>query len=293
MVQQPKPSLASYFSKKRVVAKTEEEEIEEALARIDAAAELSAKQSANDSAKCKDSFTFSFGLDDNTDAAAAAAKKKKKKKKKKKAVITAEYHDPIEGATTTTAAEVAAPPTSSAAPPAQAAMAAPAAKAVKAAATVRQPSKAAAASKVKAAPIAAGTTPKAPIPLVRGTKGPPPGLTLESWRDPTLTEAERRRLKYGSGVRNIKAIQRRSATTVSSTTADSKEATADAQNQQEPFALKQLVAAAALNSMVLLRDDLLCEYLFNLTLAITLFSIPDLKPLPVETCKGSKVMLCY
>jgi hypothetical protein len=43
--------------------------------------------------------------------------------------------------------------------------------------------------------------------------------------------------------------------------------TADAQNQQEAFALKQLVAAAALNSMVLLRGDLLCEYLFNLTLA--------------------------
>jgi hypothetical protein len=227
MVQQQKPSLASYFSKKRVVAKTEEEEIEEALARIDAAAELSAKQSANGSAKCKDSFTFSFGLDDNTDAAAAAAKKKKKKKKKKKAVITTEGHDPIQGATTTTtAAEVAALSTSSAAPPAQAAIAAPTAKAVKAAATMRQPSKAAAASKVKAAPIAAGTTPEAPIPLVRGTKGPSPGLTLESWRDPTLTEAERRRLKYGSGVRNIKAIQRRSATTVSSTTADSKEATA-------------------------------------------------------------------
>jgi hypothetical protein len=239
MVQQPKPSLATYFSKRRVVAKTEKEEIEEALARIDAAAELSAKQSATDGTKCKDSFTFSFGLDDDTtDAAAAAAKKKKKKKKKKKtkAVKTLEdVHDPLQGSAITTAAgEVAVPqPTLLRAPPAQAATAAPAAKPVKAATPARQPSKSAAVSKVKAAPIAPGTASKAPIPLVRTSKGPPPGLTLESWRDPTLTEAERRRLKYGSGVRNMKAIQRRAATTVSNTAADS---TAAATGADDSFA---------------------------------------------------------
>ncbi|CAN0072402.1 unnamed protein product, partial [Scytosiphon promiscuus] len=38
---------------------------------------------------------------------------------------------------------------------------------------------------------------------------PPPGFTLESWKDPTLTGEERRRRRFGSGVRNMAAIQRR------------------------------------------------------------------------------------
>lgn len=37
----------------------------------------------------------------------------------------------------------------------------------------------------------------------------PPGLTLESWRDPALTDDERRRRRFGRGVRNMAAIQRR------------------------------------------------------------------------------------
>lgn len=37
---------------------------------------------------------------------------------------------------------------------------------------------------------------------------PPPGLTLESWKDPALTEEERRRRRFGRGVRNMAAIQR-------------------------------------------------------------------------------------
>lgn len=37
---------------------------------------------------------------------------------------------------------------------------------------------------------------------------PPPGFTLESWKDPTLSGEERRRRRFGSGVRNMAAIQR-------------------------------------------------------------------------------------
>lgn len=37
---------------------------------------------------------------------------------------------------------------------------------------------------------------------------PPPGLTLESWKDPALTMDERRRRRFGRGVRNLVAIQR-------------------------------------------------------------------------------------
>lgn len=37
---------------------------------------------------------------------------------------------------------------------------------------------------------------------------PPPGLTLESWKDPALTAEERRRRRFGRGVRNMVAIQR-------------------------------------------------------------------------------------
>lgn len=37
---------------------------------------------------------------------------------------------------------------------------------------------------------------------------PPPGLTLESWKDPALTGEERRRRRFGRGVRNMVAIQR-------------------------------------------------------------------------------------
>lgn len=39
---------------------------------------------------------------------------------------------------------------------------------------------------------------------------PPPGFTLESWKDPTLSGEERRRRRFGSGVRNMAAIQRSS-----------------------------------------------------------------------------------
>lgn len=39
---------------------------------------------------------------------------------------------------------------------------------------------------------------------------PPPGFTLESWKDPALTVEERRRRRFGSGVRNMAAIQRSS-----------------------------------------------------------------------------------
>ncbi|CAN0301484.1 unnamed protein product [Ectocarpus sp. 4 AP-2014] len=37
---------------------------------------------------------------------------------------------------------------------------------------------------------------------------PPPGFTLESWKDSAITGEERRRRRFGSGVRNIVAIQR-------------------------------------------------------------------------------------
>lgn len=37
---------------------------------------------------------------------------------------------------------------------------------------------------------------------------PPPGFTLESWKDPALTGEERRRRRFGRGVRNMAAIQR-------------------------------------------------------------------------------------
>ncbi|CAB1102812.1 unnamed protein product [Ectocarpus sp. CCAP 1310/34] len=37
---------------------------------------------------------------------------------------------------------------------------------------------------------------------------PPPGFTLESWKDPAITGEERRRRRFGSGVRNMVAIQR-------------------------------------------------------------------------------------
>ncbi|CAM9416376.1 unnamed protein product [Choristocarpus tenellus] len=37
---------------------------------------------------------------------------------------------------------------------------------------------------------------------------PPPGLTLDSWKDPTLTDEERHRRRFGRGVRNMVAIQR-------------------------------------------------------------------------------------
>ncbi len=40
------------------------------------------------------------------------------------------------------------------------------------------------------------------------TLRPPPGFTLESWKDPALTVEERRRRRFGSGVRNMAAIQR-------------------------------------------------------------------------------------
>lgn len=39
---------------------------------------------------------------------------------------------------------------------------------------------------------------------------PPPGFTLESWKDPALSGEERRRRRFGSGVRNMVAIQRSS-----------------------------------------------------------------------------------
>lgn len=42
------------------------------------------------------------------------------------------------------------------------------------------------------------------------TLRPPPGFTLESWKDPTLSGEERRRRRFGSGVRNMAAIQRSS-----------------------------------------------------------------------------------
>lgn len=45
---------------------------------------------------------------------------------------------------------------------------------------------------------------------VRAPLRPPPGFTLESWKDPTLSGEERRRRRFGSGVRNMAAIQRRS-----------------------------------------------------------------------------------
>ena len=44
-----------------------------------------------------------------------------------------------------------------------------------------------------------------PLPAVSRT---PPGLTLESWKDPALTIDERRRRRFGRGVRNLAAIQR-------------------------------------------------------------------------------------
>lgn len=37
---------------------------------------------------------------------------------------------------------------------------------------------------------------------------PPPGLTLDSWKDPALSDEERWRRRFGRGVRNITAIQR-------------------------------------------------------------------------------------
>ncbi|CAN0320641.1 unnamed protein product, partial [Ectocarpus sp. 13 AM-2016] len=37
---------------------------------------------------------------------------------------------------------------------------------------------------------------------------PPPGFTLESWKDPAITGEERRRRRFGSGVRNMVAISR-------------------------------------------------------------------------------------
>lgn len=40
------------------------------------------------------------------------------------------------------------------------------------------------------------------------TLRPPPGFTLESWKDPALSGEERRRRRFGSGVRNMAAIQR-------------------------------------------------------------------------------------
>lgn len=40
------------------------------------------------------------------------------------------------------------------------------------------------------------------------TLRPPPGFTLESWKDPALSGEERRRRRFGSGVRNMVAIQR-------------------------------------------------------------------------------------
>lgn len=42
------------------------------------------------------------------------------------------------------------------------------------------------------------------------TLRPPPGFTLESWKDPALSVEERRRRRFGSGVRNMVAIQRSS-----------------------------------------------------------------------------------
>lgn len=44
-----------------------------------------------------------------------------------------------------------------------------------------------------------------PLPAI---SRPPPGLTLESWKDPALTVDERRRRRFGRGVRNLAAIQR-------------------------------------------------------------------------------------
>lgn len=44
-----------------------------------------------------------------------------------------------------------------------------------------------------------------PVPAIAR---PPPGLTMESWKDPALTGEERRRRRFGRGVRNLAAIQR-------------------------------------------------------------------------------------
>lgn len=46
------------------------------------------------------------------------------------------------------------------------------------------------------------------IPRVPTMVRPPPGLTMESWKDPALTSEERRRRRFGRGVRNMTAIQR-------------------------------------------------------------------------------------
>lgn len=51
----------------------------------------------------------------------------------------------------------------------------------------------------------AGRMEPSPVPVVAR---PPPGLTLESWKDPALTLEERRRRRFGRGVRNMAAIQR-------------------------------------------------------------------------------------
>lgn len=45
-----------------------------------------------------------------------------------------------------------------------------------------------------------------PVPPL--TLRPPPGFTLESWKDPALSMEERRRRRFGRGVRNMAAIQR-------------------------------------------------------------------------------------
>ncbi|CAM9571800.1 unnamed protein product [Discosporangium mesarthrocarpum] len=58
------------------------------------------------------------------------------------------------------------------------------------------------------------STPSVPLPKPPATMAnpmsslglqprPPPGLTLDSWRDPALTEEERRRRRFGKGVRNM------------------------------------------------------------------------------------------
>lgn len=46
------------------------------------------------------------------------------------------------------------------------------------------------------------------LPMPPAVARPPPGLTLESWKDPALTGEERRRRRFGRGVRNMAAIHR-------------------------------------------------------------------------------------
>lgn len=55
-----------------------------------------------------------------------------------------------------------------------------------------------------------GTAPGVSLSGIPEASRPSPGLTLESWKDPALTDEERRRRRFGCGVRNMAAIERRS-----------------------------------------------------------------------------------